>query len=87
MLMPKKVNKEQSPYELMKQSGKVSRGRRKVQLNAQEAIEREERNREKNRQRQEARRRAHMVLEMKHKAEFDDLYRSELDAVSVERGK
>jgi hypothetical protein len=85
--MPKKVNKEQSPYELMKESGKVRRGRRKAELNAKEVAEREERNREKNRQRQEARRRAHMVLEMKHKAEFDDLYRSELDAVAAERGE
>ena len=85
--MPKKPTKEQSPYEAMKQSGKVRRGRRKVELNAKEIAEREERNREKNRQRQEARRRAHMVLEMKHKAEFDYLYRSELDAVAAERGE
>jgi hypothetical protein len=82
-----KKSESKSEYAEMKKSGEVRRGRRKLELNDQEALAREERNKEKNRQRQEARRRAYMVLEMKHKAEFDDLYRSELDAVAAERGE
>ena len=79
------MKKPQSQYKKMKESGTVRRGRRKAELTNEELAERDARNKEKNRQRQEARRRAYMALEAKHKAEFDDLYQSELIAVAEER--
>lgn len=79
--------KPQSSYKQMKETGGVRRGRKPLALTPEQKAERDEKNREKNRQRQEARRRAYMVLEAKHKDEFDDLYRSELEAVAAERGE
>lgn len=87
MPMGTKKIKLKSPYEEMKASGGVRRGRRKRELTGEQAQQRDEQNKEKNRQRQEARRRAYMVLEMKYKSEFDDLYRCELESVIKERGK
>ena len=56
--MSTKKIKLKSPYEEMKASGGVRRGRRKRELTGEQAQQRDEQNKEKNRQRQEARRRA-----------------------------
>ena len=70
-----------SKYEEMKKNGEVRRGRKPVQLTAEQARDLQESKKNSNRQRQESRRKSLVVLAHQYKDEFDDLYKSELAAI------